>query len=134
VLGHKSGIETKKLDTEVDNRIKNLHEKRRILCAFRKIRDVYNAATKKEVPVQKNKSAVIISKCVGASKKRCPDCNSWRVRIWSGCDGKTHLLCGACGWDSRNIPSSTWRKKMVRAGMRLVRNRKITTETRRKEK
>lgn len=84
---------------KVDNLLKVCRQQASQIIAARKIRAVYEASKKKVVKDKKaeKKSGMVMTKCLGTSRKRCPDCDE-RLKIW-GSVGMEHLMCSRCGWN-----------------------------------
>ena len=58
------------------------------------LRDFYDPDDKAFVKKYKMGAA----KCLGTSRKKCPECADGRVKIWPMPFGKRRLLCSTCGW------------------------------------
>jgi len=87
-------IATKAEEGHARNRLRELKSKRSADVKCCDLRDFYDPDDK--TFVKKNKIGA--AKCLGTSRKKCPECADGRVKIWPMPFGKRRLLCSTCGW------------------------------------
>lgn len=96
VGGKKSG---KRVEEGAKALLNICKQKVRTLEAAKIVKAVYEASKPKKVikPVGEKKSGMVMTKCLGHTRKKCPECD-YRLNVW-GAEGTSHLACGRCGWN-----------------------------------